>query len=188
MKGGKLMKIDLEKELKLEFAKINSLGFSTYDDIEISTRKLSSCFGYVQYHKFITLDSDFVKYSSLKEIRAVIAHEACHLIKFSSGHDAIWFKAVSLLAEKFPYDYEHAEIHLARPYSKERRNQMLEYMKQSENFSKMYHSYKYFIKCPNCGVIGARQRYSKKFFQSIELGLRSCASCHCRDVYIVQNY
>ena len=120
------MKIDFDKELRKEAKKLEDLGFEVPNDLNIESKKIKNAFGtYTPCTSTVAVDSDFLDFASIKEIRALIAHETCHSISGLYGHDAIWFSAVSKLVENFSDDYDKAEIHLAKPYSKERKNAMV---------------------------------------------------------------
>lgn len=182
------MKIDLEKELKREVEKIKKLGFPISDNIKIDTEKLSNCYGYARGFDYIALNNEFVDVSDVKEIRAVIAHEACHCITSSNGHDAIWFEAVSTLAKKHKDDYTDADIHLAKPYSKERNKAFMEKFPLSEYFNQMVKNSKYVITCSKCSNILSIRKKSSKTFDFIKLGLCNCKFCGSSDIEIIQNF
>lgn len=183
------MKIDLNKELIKEAKKLEDLGFEVPDDLNIKSKKIKNAFGtYTPYTSTVAVDSDFLDFASIKEIRALIAHETCHSISGSYGHDAIWFSAVSKLVENFSNDYDKAEIHLAKPYSKERKSAISSAKHEYHDFFQYkFSKTKYSIVCPNCGVIYGFNRRSKSFID-IKLGLCNCTLCKCDKLDIIQNY
>ncbi len=182
------MKINLETELKREVEKIKKLGFPISDNIKICTEKLSNCYGYARGFDYIAPNDDFVNVADLKEIRAVIAHEACHCITSSNGHDAIWFEAVSTLAKNYKDDYSNIDIHLAKPYSKERQKAFMEKFPLSEHFNQMVKSSKYVIVCSKCGNVLSLRKKSSKTFDLIKFGLCTCKFCGSSNIEIIQNF
>lgn len=182
------MKINLEKELKREVEKIKKSGFPISDNIMICTEKLSNCYGYARGFDYIALNDDFVNVADIKEIRAVIAHEACHCITSSNGHDVTWFKAVSTLAKDYKDDYINVDIHLAKPYSKERNKAFMEKFPHSKHFNQMVQNSKYVIICSKCGNVLQLRKKSSKTFDFIKLGLCTCKFCGSSNIEIIQNF
>lgn len=120
---------------------------------EIQLCNSSRCYGYNNGVKRLALIYISKKYLTApeEELRSVIAHEVCHSVIGSNGHDAIWRNAVHRM--KQVYEYAAAEYHLnEHPYSANRRNVI---------HTELKISYNYACTCANCGYTIYRKKMCK---------------------------
>lgn len=117
---------------------------------------------------FMWLNKDFVENAPKNEVRAVIAHEVCHLTQESHGHDKEWRKSVRKVLKTYKDTYENGEYHLnEHPYGKKRyflrhfdfrTNCIVEngiqipiHGLQRKEVIRKTSAFKYIVKCPCCG-------------------------------------
>ena len=167
---------ELNDMLEEEIIRLMCLGFDvepTDEVVQINRRK--GCYGVNKFHR-VGNDYHHTIYISKyyldapkEELRTVLAHEAAHSVKGSTGHDRIWIRAVTAL--KMSYNYVNAEYHLnAHPYSRNRNKQDHTDLIAADSVT-----YKYVFVCDGCGQTIHYTRKSK-FVQHPER--YHCIHCH----------
>ena len=122
------------------------LDLEDTDYFEVYISNTKSCYGYnvKKYGRHeIHISSNYLN-APEEEIRTVICHEVCHSVKGSTGHDAVWRRAVK--AMRSVYDYMNADYHLnLHPYGDSRR------YAEHTTMESVITDYKYTLICTKCG-------------------------------------
>lgn len=169
---------ELNDMLEEEIIRLMVLGFDvepTDEEVQINRRK--NCYGVNKFHRVgneyhhTIFISKYYLDAPKEELRTVLAHEAAHSVKGSTGHDKIWINAVESL--KREYNYVNAEYHLnAHPYSRQRGREEHTNLIAADSVD---HATVYKFQCSGCGTVVTRYRASKftKYYTHYV-----CAKCH----------